>query len=50
LNENLKGASAVRSPILSFENVTYKYADGTIALKDISLSIEHGEEDCLNRQ
>jgi cobalt/nickel transport system ATP-binding protein len=45
--KNVKGASQVGSPILSFENVTYKYPDGTIALKDISFSIEHGKKIAL---
>ncbi|MTI81140.1 MAG: ATP-binding cassette domain-containing protein [Firmicutes bacterium] len=37
----------MKSPIISFENITYKYEDGTIALKDIILSIEHGKKIAL---
>jgi cobalt/nickel transport system ATP-binding protein len=37
----------VKSPILSFENISYKYSDGTLALKDITLSIHHGKKIAL---
>ncbi|RBW67874.1 energy-coupling factor ABC transporter ATP-binding protein [Bacillus taeanensis] len=37
----------MKSPILSFEHLSYKYADGTVALKDINLSINHGKKIAL---
>ena len=37
----------MQTSIVSFENITYKYEDGTTALKDISLSIERGKKIAL---
>ncbi|MBZ5749985.1 MULTISPECIES: energy-coupling factor ABC transporter ATP-binding protein [Metabacillus] len=37
----------MKLPILSFENISYKYSDGTLALKDITLSIHHGKKIAL---
>ncbi|TWI59005.1 energy-coupling factor ABC transporter ATP-binding protein [Halalkalibacter nanhaiisediminis] len=34
-------------PILTFEKVSYKYSDGTVALKDITLNIEKGKKIAL---
>ena len=34
----------MNSPIFSFEHVSYKYTDGTMALKNINLSIEYGKK------
>ncbi|WP_147533548.1 energy-coupling factor ABC transporter ATP-binding protein [Bacillus marasmi] len=35
------------SPILSLKNITYQYPDGTIALNDISLSLDPGKKIAL---
>lgn len=37
----------MNTPILTFEKVSYKYSDGTVALKDITLSIEKGKKIAL---
>lgn len=37
----------MKTPIFSFEDVTYKYADGTVALKDITFSIDRGKKIAL---
>ncbi len=37
----------MKPPIFTFEHITYEYPDGTIALKDISLSIERGKKIAL---
>lgn len=37
----------MNSPIFSFEHVSYNYTDGTMALKNINLSIEYGKKIAL---
>lgn len=37
----------MKSPILALENISYQYADGTMALKNITLTIEKGKKIAL---
>ncbi|MBO1511394.1 energy-coupling factor ABC transporter ATP-binding protein [Metabacillus bambusae] len=37
----------MKTPIFTFENITYQYADGTVALKDLTLSIDTGKKIAL---
>ncbi len=37
----------MQTPILSLENVSYQYTDGTLALKDITWNIELGKKIAL---